>query len=108
MRKEIKELIKAKKNSPPIGDQIRQERTSLVTLYQWRCKFEGYLAEQYRPATFERYANALQNFFGRQVRGLKPHEITRRMVREYIAARKAEGTAEATITYEIGVCQTFY
>jgi site-specific recombinase XerD len=74
----------------------------------WAGKYEGYLFQTSRPATYERYSRALSKFVSHFPQKRFTYEFLRSDLEDYKQARLKDGASATTINIELSILRGFW
>ena len=88
--------------------ESNQSSDEKFTIFYWCGKYEGYLFQTARPATYERYSRVLSKFVSHFPRKRFTYEFLRADLEDYKQARLKEGASGTTINIELSVLRGFW
>jgi site-specific recombinase XerD len=89
----------------PTASQSSDERFKIT---HWAGKYEGYLFQTSRPATYERYSRALSKFVNHFPHKRFTYEFLRPDLEDYKQARLKDGASATTINIELSILRGFW
>lgn len=80
----------------------------MITLKEWRVKYEAFLKRTASAETCRRYSIAMVNFFSRFPEKKLPGEFYRADLEDYKVLRRDDGMAARTVNFEVAVIRAFW
>lgn len=85
-----------------------QKKLAKSAIREWHGKFVNYLRLIGQESSSKRYDVALETFFSHFKNKLKPEQILRPDIQDYIIMRKQEGVSSTTVNLELSALASFF